>query len=308
MRPSLAAVASGLLLASALFPLPRASANKYMVMGESLELLLADMLLSGDISSAQQSQIHVFLLRGDSVAEISTPGSEPRGHAATGLPAMTISDTSDLRSYLDSELESGSLGSAAAEYLHALLNLDADVAGLPTSPVVNLHNQYAGNGNVELLGRIDINPPQNGDLYNGIWGYNSESREYAFQCHSDGLYILDVTDPAAAYGVQFIPMPGGRTWRDVDVHTHSGTGVPYGTCVHATRHGPSSTPAAWAGPGARSFYGQHFPGRNVIAQIWPGATKLNLLYVYFSTSLVPLRPEHMTLTHYSLYRRRPPHP
>ena len=107
---------------------------------------------------------------------------------------------------------------------------------------------YSGNGNVTLLGRLDSQPPNpyygdntsTGTLYNGIWGYSVGSREYALQGNSFGLHIIDVTDPAAPFQVQFIDMSGGvlppkgRVWRDVDIHqdpdllqdlrVHRGTG------------------------------------------------------------------------------------
>ena len=43
-------------------------------------------------------------------------------------------------------------------------------------------------------------------------------REYALQCHGEGLAIIDVTDPANTFRVQLIPMGGGGIWRDVATH------------------------------------------------------------------------------------------
>ena len=70
-------------------------------------------------------------------------------------------------------------------------------------------------------------------LYNGIWGYATGAREYALQCNSTGLHIIDVTDPLAPYRVQFINMSGGlnppkgRIWRDVDIYTDPVSGKTY---------------------------------------------------------------------------------
>ena len=72
-----------------------------------------------------------------------------------------------------------------------------------------------------------------GMLYNGIWGYATGAREYALQCNSTGLHIIDVTDPLAPYRVQFINMSGGlnppkgRIWRDVDIYTDPVSGKTY---------------------------------------------------------------------------------
>ena len=90
-----------------------------------------------------------------------------------------------------------------------------------------------------LLGRLDSQPPDpyygdntsTGTLYNGIWGYAAGSREYALQSNSFGLHIIDVTDPAVPFRVQFIDMSGGvsppkgRIWRDADIHQDPVSGV-----------------------------------------------------------------------------------
>ena len=100
---------------------------------------------------------------------------------------------------------------------------------------------YTGNGNVTKLGQINAQPPSpyygdntsTGTLYNGIWGYATGSREYALQCNSFGLHVIDVTDPAAAFRVQYIDMSGGvsppkgRIWRDVDIHEDPVSGKTY---------------------------------------------------------------------------------
>ena len=100
---------------------------------------------------------------------------------------------------------------------------------------------YTGNGNVTKLGQIDPQPPNpyygdnssTGQLYNGMWGYAAGLREYALQSNSFGLHIIDVTDPAAPFRVQFIDMSGGvsppkgRIWRDADIHYDAASGKTY---------------------------------------------------------------------------------
>ena len=97
-------------------------------------------------------------------------------------------------------------------YINALLHLSAPDVALAAAPA-----NYTGNGNVTLLGRLDTQPPSpyygdnssTGTLYNGIWGYATGAREYALQCNSFGLHIVDVTNPAAPFQVQYIDMSGG---------------------------------------------------------------------------------------------------
>ncbi|HLE57179.1 MAG TPA: choice-of-anchor B family protein, partial [Rhodothermia bacterium] len=121
-------------------------------------------------------------------------------------------------------------------YVNALLKLSA-----PEESQAAATADYSGNGNVIRLGRLDTQPPSpyygdnssTGTLYNGIWGYATGSREYALQCNSFGLHIIDVTNPAAPVRVQYIDMSGGvsppkgRIWRDVDIHTDPVSGKTY---------------------------------------------------------------------------------
>jgi choice-of-anchor B domain-containing protein len=122
-------------------------------------------------------------------------------------------------------------------YVKALLGLAAP----DPTPRVAAPANYTGNGNVTKLGQLDAQPPSpyygdnstTGTLYNGIWGYAAGTREYALQCNSFGLHIIDVTDPAAPFQVQYIDMSGGvsppkgRIWRDVDIHRDPATGKTY---------------------------------------------------------------------------------
>ena len=74
-------------------------------------------------------------------------------------------------------------------------------------------------GIVKFIGRSGTFAKGSNRLYNGIWGYTKGSREYALQCNSIGLNIIDITDKPAAGSnypvIQTITMTGGDVWRDV---------------------------------------------------------------------------------------------
>lgn len=135
-----------------------------------------------------------------------------------------------LHHWLDAQRTAGQITEATHGYLVTLLHLEHAEATLAPAPA-----SYTGNGNVTRLGHLDPQPPiiyygdntSTGTLYNGIWGYAVGSREYALQANSFGLHVLDVTDPAAAFRVQFVSMPGGRVWRDVDTHEDLASGKTY---------------------------------------------------------------------------------
>jgi len=143
---------------------------------------------------------------------------------------------SQLDHWLDAQETSGQLSADTHTYLDALLDLSVPDVTLAAAPA-----NYTGNGNVTLLGQINVQPPtiyyedntSTGTLYNGIWGYATGSREYALQCNSFGLHVIDVTDPAAPFRVQYIDMSGGvsppkgRIWRDVDIHLDPASGKTY---------------------------------------------------------------------------------
>ncbi|KAL7543319.1 hypothetical protein ACHAXR_012646 [Thalassiosira sp. AJA248-18] len=80
---------------------------------------------------------------------------------------------------------------------------------------------YSGEGNMVRLGRSKTFAS---GIYNGIWGYATDDREYALQCHGEGLNIIDVTDATSPVRVQHIPMGGGGIWRDVATHADSTSG------------------------------------------------------------------------------------
>ncbi len=135
-----------------------------------------------------------------------------------------------LHQWLNFQQAAGLITIETHGYIVALLHLEHVE---PAQAMVEA--SYTGNGNVTLLGHVDPQPPNpywsdnssTGQLYNGVWGYVAGSREYALQTNSGGLHILDVTDPATAYRVQFISMPGGQVWRDADVHEDLPSGKTY---------------------------------------------------------------------------------
>ena len=94
---------------------------------------------------------------------------------------------------------------------------------------------YSGNGNVDLLGQLNPRAPftyygdnsSTGQLYEGIWGYASAGREYALLTHSQGLSIVEVTDPTNPVEIQFIPSAGGRIHRDIDTYFDPVSGKTY---------------------------------------------------------------------------------
>lgn len=144
---------------------------------------------------------------------------------------------SALDAWLTAQETAGQIASDTHSYLNALLELTPpDILPLAAVP-----SFYTGNGNVSLLGQINVQPPSPyyedntsiGTLYNGIWGYAAGAREYALQCNSFGLHIIDITDASAPFRVQYIDMSGGvsppkgRIWRDVDIHQDPLTGYTY---------------------------------------------------------------------------------
>jgi choice-of-anchor B domain-containing protein len=144
--------------------------------------------------------------------------------------------TSQLSTWLAAQETANQISRDTHLYVNALLNLSTPETSVAAAPA-----NYSGNGNVVLLGRLDSQPPNpyygdnssTGTLYNGIWGYATGSREYALQCNSYGLHIIDVTNPAAPFQVQYIDMSGGvnppkgRIWRDVDIHRDPVSGKTY---------------------------------------------------------------------------------
>jgi choice-of-anchor B domain-containing protein len=145
-------------------------------------------------------------------------------------------DLERLERWLDAQERGKKLSRDMNLYLKALLHL-----GIPAITRAAVPADYTGNGNVTKLGQLNPQPPSpyygdnssTGQLYNGMWGYAAGSREYALQSNSFGLHIIDVTDPAAPFRVQYIDMSGGvsppkgRIWRDADIHRDPVSGKTY---------------------------------------------------------------------------------
>ncbi len=141
-----------------------------------------------------------------------------------------------LNGWLYAQEKAGKLSRDTRLYIKALFDL-----GVPKVSAAAAAADYTGNGNVTKLSQLDSQPPSpyygdsssTGTLYNGIWGYAAGTREYALQCNSFGLHVIDVTDPAAPFQVQYIDMSGGvsppkgRIWRDVDIHRDPASGKTY---------------------------------------------------------------------------------
>lgn len=191
------------LLAAAL-ALPGSPARAHDEERETLEAFLHDLVAAGDITEDHHHTIeHLY---------------------------WEVGQHEQLHAYLEAQARAGRMTEETAAYVSSLLQLE-HVAPVPAAAP----SSYAGNGNVTLLGHVDPQPPNpyysdntsTGQLYNGIWGYSVGTREYALQTNSTGLHILDVTDPATAYRVQYVPMAGGRIWRDVATHEDLPSGKTY---------------------------------------------------------------------------------
>ena len=143
---------------------------------------------------------------------------------------------SQLDAWLNAQETAGQMSRDTHLYINALLSLSPPDVSLAAVPA-----DYTGNGNVTKLGQINPQPPNpyygdnssTGTLYNGISGYATGTREYALQCNSFGLHIIDVSDPTAPFRVQYIDMSGGvsppkgRIWREVDIHRDPVSGKTY---------------------------------------------------------------------------------
>jgi len=143
---------------------------------------------------------------------------------------------SRLAQWLYEQEKAGQLSRDTRLYVKALLGIGPAATAQAAAPA-----DYTGNGNVTKLGQLNPQPPSpyysdnttTGQLYNGIWGYAAGAREYALQSNSFGLHIIDVTDPAAPFRVQYIDMSGGvippkgRIWRDADIHYDAASGKTY---------------------------------------------------------------------------------
>ena len=185
------------------------SASAHQEGRAAIEAYLHDMVVDGALTEVQHERIDILF---------------SNGHMGK------------LDRWLDDQEKRGKLTRDRNLYVKALLGL-----GVPVVTKAAVPANYTGNGNVTKLGQINPQPPSpyysdnttTGQLYNGIWGYAAGSREYALQSNSFGLHIIDVTDPAAPFRVQYIDMSGGvtppkgRIWRDADTHRDPVSGKTY---------------------------------------------------------------------------------
>jgi len=140
--------------------------------------------------------------------------------------------------WLDQEEIDGNIIEDTADLIRNIFNLGA-APSRPDEIALNRKSgpaqaAYTGNGVVEFFSRSNFAPPTGRNLYNGIWGFTKGSREYALQCNSIGLNILDVTTTNMKL-LQTIPMTGGTTWRDVATN---------GNYAYVAAQG-GSQPVAW---------------------------------------------------------------
>ena len=137
-----------------------------------------------------------------------------------------------LAHYLESLERRGEITADVHVYLQTILRAGVPEAG--SGPASAASASYVENGNVVLLGSLNPRAPftyygdsSTGELYGGIWGYASAGKEYALLAHSQGLSIIDITDPVNPIELQFIAMPGGRVHRDVDTYFDVASGKTY---------------------------------------------------------------------------------
>ena len=170
---------------------------------EALEIALHNLVDQGEITEAMHTAIHAMHESGQNQA---------------------------LSRYLDTLTERGAINGETRIYLNSLLELSGAAALSAPAP-----QNYSGNGNVTLLGRLNPRAPftyygdnsSTGQLYEGIWGHAWAGREYALLTHSQGLTIIDITNPNSPVALQFIPGVGGRVHHDVDTYYHAASGKTY---------------------------------------------------------------------------------
>ncbi len=90
----------------------------------------------------------------------------------------------------------------------------------------SLQAQVYEQQNISLLSNWNdstiVAEPFYGIRYNGIWGWHDGAgREYALIGATDGVHVIDVTNPAAATRVDFVPgRRSGCIWREIKTYQH----------------------------------------------------------------------------------------
>jgi len=194
-------------------------------MGGTVREFLQDLREQKNISSTQYTKISSLLP--------DTEDIEMGKHDFDLQVFLNTKDGIKLKKYINQQLEKGEISEKTRTYLGSLLNLDTYTPSTTSSGTA--HAGYTDNGIVLYHNKISPctgSSCGDGEIYNGIWGFvrtspdGKSSREYALQCHSSGLYIIDITDSEDSskgvgkgmFVVQFIAMSGGNPWRDVAVY------------------------------------------------------------------------------------------
>jgi len=166
-----------------------------------------------EISAFQYAHIVYDLVANDEILDAAMEDHDNHRNR----PPLSEEQVSEFIQWIDQELTDDRLSQETAELIVNLFDLypsDVIESSVPNGPA---SGSYDGNGVVQFFASSNFSPPSSGEIYSGIWGYRTGSREYALQCNSIGLNILDVTTDNLIK-IQTIPMSGGRIWRDVATH------------------------------------------------------------------------------------------
>lgn len=201
--------------------IPIVSANMAMLV--SLRRRLNILLTGNEINDDQYERI-VNIVANDEILN-----AEMKDHDDHSIrPPLSQDKIIKFSQWLYQEVADKHLAVTTAEYISNIFNLSTPPGVAKDDSLSLIQNDaqalatYSNNGVVQFLARSNFSPPSSGQLYNGIWGYQTGNREYALQCNSVGLNILDVTTDNIVK-LQTITMKGGAIWRDVATHSHYGT-------------------------------------------------------------------------------------
>ena len=198
-----------------------------MLMNQNISTFLSYYVSTGNMNQRQMQQIMQIFDRG--TVDDGNPFVVVKGNSAHTY-YLKDSAKDDMRDYLMYEASEGLLDVETVEQLGSALMLgelyptadDTTSSSAVDGPVPAVYNNLnESDGNLVRLGRWNQLSTASSNHYNGIWGYFTGIREYALQCHGDGLNIIDVTDAVNTFRVQLIPMGGGGVWRDVATHEHT---------------------------------------------------------------------------------------
>jgi len=153
------------------------------------------------------------------------------------VPSLSYEVVDRFRDWLDQEEADSNMTEGTANFIRNLFDLGFASSRLADIPFRQNNSpasaRYTNNGIVEFIARSL--PIPGASFHNGIWGFTKGAREYALQCTSLGLHILDVTTTDIKL-IQTIYMGGGSTWRDVATHDN----YAYVAAQSGSQGGPSS--------------------------------------------------------------------